>query len=570
MKPKACARCRQAKLRCDSDVRGPEPCTRCHSINAHCVVDRNYQRVCRAKRMLELEAEVTRLRQDAAAFNSTPPAANTEGPSTGPAPPHNLAVTSDSHFPEQFHPQHIPRTPESVNALQSAAPIPSALHLVDKSLGNVQLSAAQVTESFRVYYAQCHPYLDFSLPTSPESVYEKCPLLFWVICAVANSTSTMLELQPGIQAMVGQILVNPPRSVEVVQALLILCMWPFPFYSTLSDPSFLYCGIATQIALQIGLHRPSMSQEFSSRKEVLEVDDNVRRTTWMACFVVNQMQTARLGVPHSVSADYTLDQALVDPGNPSSLVALCRISRLTAQFTTTIGANGQNLSGLVEPTTRIDMVRFFGTELEKLQKERFPDMSQVVEISYLTSKLYLWSFVLHHDIPRSSHVIEFFYQAEHDAASLIFLAAEKNLARCPFHIARSVLYAALTLLRILASPYARQPTVIYDQIMIASKTLSSAIKVSDDHAQRWSRHLQQLVALRDRKRTPLVRARMSASLVYDAIRVMKEHINAPEIQEGQQVGSPEALNIPSWMNIESGARLLDLDGLNWDDIGALL
>jgi len=290
----------------------------------------------------------------------------------------------------------------------------------------------------------------------------------------------------------------------------------------------------------------------------------------MACFVVNQMQTARLGVPHSVSADYTLIQALEDPGNPSSLVTLCRISRLTAQFTTTIGANGQNLSGLLEPTTRIDMVRFFGAELEKLQKEHFPDMSQIVQISYLTSKLHLWSFVLHHDIPRSSDIIEFFYQAEHDAASLIFLASEKNLSRCPFHVARSVLYAALTLLRILVSPYARQPTVIYDQIMLASKTLSSAVKVSDDHAQRWSRHLQQLVALRDRKRTPPVRARMSASLVYDAIRVMKEHINVPENQESQQFESPEALNIPSWMNVESGARLLDLDGLNWDDIGALL
>lgn len=216
------------------------------------------------------------------------------------------------------------------------------------------------------------------------------------------------------------------------------------------------------------------------------------------------------------------------------------------------------------------MVRFFGAELETLQKEHFPDMSQIIEISYLTSKLHLWSFILHEDIPRSSDVIESYYKAEHDAASLILLASEKNLSRCPFHIARSVLYAALTLLRILASPYARQPTVIYDQIMLASRTLSSAVKVSDDHAQRWSKHLQQLVALRDRKRTPPIRARMSASLVYDAIRVMKEHINVPENQQDQQIESAEAVNIPSWMNFETGAGLLDLDGLDWDDIGAIL
>jgi Fungal specific transcription factor domain len=520
--------------------------------------------------MLELEAEVARLRENAATFNSTPPVTNTEVPSPGAARPHSLAGASDSHGSEQLHPRQIPQNPGSVNGLQPTAPIASASHVVHRSLGNVQLSAAQVNEAFRYYHAQCHPYLDFSLSTSPESVYDKCPLLFWVICAVASSTTTMLELQPDIQAMVSQITVNPPRSVEVVQALLILCMWPFPFYSTLSDPSFLYCGIAMQIGLQIGLHRPSMSHEFSSRKEVLEVDDHVRRTTWIACFIVNQMQTARLGVPYSVGADYSLIQALESPGNPSSLVTLSRISRLTAQFTTSIGANGQNLSGLLEPTTRIDMVRVFRTELETLQKEHFPVMSQIIEISYLTSRLHLWSFVLQHDIPPSSDVVEFFYDAEHDAASLILLASEKNLSRCPFHIARSVLYAALTLLRILASPYAREPTVIYDQIILASRTLSSAVQVSDDHAQRWSRHIKQLVALRDRKRTPPVRARMSASIIYDAIRVMKEHINAPENQEGQQFESPEALNIPSWMNIEGGARLPDLDGLNWDDIGALL
>lgn len=522
--------------------------------------------------MRELEAEVARLRSSATAVpaNTNSTAVIDSGiTSTRSTHPQSLSGTSNSQASDQFQPPQISQRPELVNRLQPVAPITAASQF-DKSLADVHLSSAQVTESFRVFYAQCHPYLDFSLPTSPDSVFETCPLLFWVICAVASSTATMLELQPGIQAMVSQIMVNPPRSVEVVQALLILCMWPFPFYSTLSDPSFLYCGIATQIGLQIGLHRPSMSQEFSSRREVLEVDDNVRRTTWMACFVVNQMQTARLGVPHFVNADYTFLQALEAPGNPSSLVALCRISRLTAQFNTTIGANAQNLSGLLEPNTRIDMVRFFGIELDNLQKEHFPNMSQIVEISYLTSKLHLWSFILHDDVPRSSDVIEFFYQAEHDAASLILLASVKNLSRCPFHIARSVLYAALVLLKIVASPYARQLTVIYDQILLAGRTLSSAIKVSNDHAQRWSRHIQQLVALRDRKRIPSVRARMSASLVYDAIRVMKEHINSLENPEDQQFGSPEALNLPPWMNIESDSGLLDLDGLNWDDIGSLL
>jgi len=95
-------------------------------------------------------------------------------------------------------------------------------------------------QCFRTFFLQCHRWLDFSIPTSPGAVYAKNPLLFWVICAVSSSTNTMLRLQPGIQEMIGKVVVNPPRSLETVQALLILCMWPLPFYSMLGDPSFVY------------------------------------------------------------------------------------------------------------------------------------------------------------------------------------------------------------------------------------------------------------------------------------------------------------------------------------------
>ncbi|CZR53528.1 uncharacterized protein PAC_03407 [Phialocephala subalpina] len=558
MKAKACARCRQSKLRCDSDVKAPEPCTRCQAIKTPCVLDREFQRVSKSRRLVELEAEVTLLRRNAAAAAaasaSEKVAENNNTPSSNPSRPPPTTQTSQ---PPQQQSWVLPTAPSCGSCLQ------------DKSLANVHLTAAQVTEAFRVFLIQCHPYLDLSIPTSPEAIYEKCPLLFWVICAVASSTSTMLELQPGIQGLVGQLAVNPPRSIEVVQALLTLCMWPFPFYSTLSDPSFLYCGMATQIGLQIGLHKPSLSQEFSSRREVLEVDDNTRKTTWMACYVVNQMQTGRLGVPLTIHADYTFLQALETPGLSPSLVSLCRIARLTAQFTTTIGANAQNLSGLLDPPTRIDMVRFFSAELESLRNRHFPEMNQVVEVSFLTSRLHLWSFILHDDVPRSPDVIEWFYQATKDAAALILLASEKNLSRCPFHLARSVLYSALTLLKIVSSSYATEPKVIFDQIMLASRTLASAVKIEDDHAQRWSRHLQQLLGLRDRKHTPAIRSRMAASLVYDAIRIMKEHVGAGP-NDGPTYADPEGAFFPALMNIENAEGLFDVDGLNWDDIMGLL
>ena len=248
------------------------------------------------------------------------------------------------------------------------------------------------------------------------------------------------------------------------------------------------------------------------------------------------------------------------------MVGLCRIARLTNQFTTTIGANAQNLSGLRDPETRVDLVKFFGAELDALQRTHFQEMLPVIQISFLTSRLYLWSFILQDDVPRSPVVIEFFYQAEKDAASLIQLASEKNLSRCPFHLARSVLYSAVVLIKILASPYVSQPKVIVDQIHLAGRTLSSAVKIEDDHAQRWARHLQKLLDLRDIKRNPPIRSRMAASLVYDAIRIMKEHVEVvnSDVTLGPN-GSP-----PDWMNLDIASGLLSLDGINWDDLGGLL
>jgi hypothetical protein len=118
------------------------------------------------------------------------------------------------------------------------------------------------------------------------------------------------------------------------------------------------CGIATQIGLQIGLHKPGLSQKFSKRKEVLEIDDHVRNGTWMACYIVSQIQTARLRLRPTIEADFAfLHHILETPDfSNTSLLGLCHLSQFTAQFTSIIGADAQNPSGLLEPCARIGMV----------------------------------------------------------------------------------------------------------------------------------------------------------------------------------------------------------------------
>lgn len=80
-----------------------------------------------------------------------------------------------------------------------------------------------------------------------------------------------------------------PQSYHVVKALCILCTWPLPISSTSTDPTFMLSGLMMQIAMQIGLHRPSHAQDFTKfRVELREEELKDRVKTWAACNVVAQ------------------------------------------------------------------------------------------------------------------------------------------------------------------------------------------------------------------------------------------------------------------------------------------
>lgn len=58
-----------------------------------------------------------------------------------------------------------------------------------------------------------------------------------------------------------------------------------------SDSCLIYSGIAIHMGLQLGLHRPSLAGEFCLDMDHLqtESDDDTKKTTWLACYIVSQM-----------------------------------------------------------------------------------------------------------------------------------------------------------------------------------------------------------------------------------------------------------------------------------------
>jgi hypothetical protein len=463
------------------------------------------------------------------------------------------AATAGSSI--QPHPSHDPNT--VTNLLQ--VPELSPYKTPRKVLGDLSLSEVEVTELFRVFYDECHIYLPFKINGSSEALYRSCPLLFWAVCAVPAPPAIRFKLEPQLKRMVSDVHLETPGSVEIVQALLILCMWPPSFSWNRHDPSFIYSGIAIHMGLQLGLHRPALANEFCLDVNALKVepDSDTKKTTWLACYIVSQMQVARSGLPLPFPEDSNLVIAFDDPKVSPQLSLLSHIYRLLGQSANVIGAKGLSVSGLVDPITRVNMVMQFRAQFCTLWKRLLPYKCDMLELGFLSARLQLWSFVLHDDILLSAEVFDIINDAEQDAMRLLQISSETNLSFVPFYVRRSICYAALMLVKLLKYPCIRSAhETIWEKIELARVSLSSSVDPSDGDVHHGIDRLLQAAPYLETKETgPPTQSRMTYSMVFDFIRSYRRHYYRSDFGTLPTLGQ-------EFFGIEHGVRPME-----WSEIG---
>ena len=123
--------------------------------------------------------------------------------------------------------------------------------------------------------------------------YDSNRLLLWTILAIASRAlvdypTLFSSLVDPVRKMAADIYAPNSRSLRTMQALLLLCTWPFPFQQTHNDPSSMYGGLATHIGYSLGLHRPLHKADFEERIAGSLTSSTVERKTWYGCFIVNQ------------------------------------------------------------------------------------------------------------------------------------------------------------------------------------------------------------------------------------------------------------------------------------------
>jgi hypothetical protein len=143
-----------------------------------------------------------------------------------------------------------------------------------------------------MYY---HPFLPLiDNDKTLHDYYEISHLLFWSIVSVScrrlTSHPTLLQrLARSVSDLLWRQIRSVPHSLPVVQAVCILCTWPFPTNSSTTDPTFLLSGIMLQVGVQMGLHRATEAQDFSRNPLKLNAAElHEWERMWDVCQIVAQ------------------------------------------------------------------------------------------------------------------------------------------------------------------------------------------------------------------------------------------------------------------------------------------
>ena len=400
------------------------------------------------------------------------------------------------------------------------------------------------------------------------------------------------------------------RCVGFVQALLLLCSWPFPFNVSINDMSWMFCGMATHMALQLGLHRPHHQTEFVYRPQHQpefgpnltpnESENSVRRIVWAGCYIVNHRYvcismmylyliwlltnwstsvSSMIGVPATVSCDHAIIEVMGSSALvPETIHHQLQIANAKDRVSRLLGQNNQLSSGLRQDPT--PFIRILNEELDLLASQQRANWGPEIKITFICARLRLYSFAFLQDIieepdveiTRVSARTEFSTSAYLAATELTTIASSRS-SKAIFWTAEiwaCIVYAAMFLLRLWerSKIYGLEETSIRSAVTQLRSLIAENSRENDDHLARVCAIIDYLS--RDGYadiplRRPLkFHSRLSSNLVFDTVWHAKERFN---LAKANQLPNDDmsAINMEDWMlsYFEEEQGFPMAEGLGW-------
>ncbi|EPS30349.1 hypothetical protein POX_b02641 [Penicillium oxalicum] len=554
---RACNECRQQKLRCDV-VQDPwTDCSRCRRLKLECKIESNFKRVGKRSRNAEMEREIIELRKQIATANSGAGAYQQQS---------QLSAGQVTPKQESNHvsPAGVYQTPSAMSADQYMGSQEAVASLLDlrsgfdssnymrnnthqfKRIEDVIVVPEKVKELFNLFFTYYHPFLPFLNRTkTPEDYFSASPLLFWTIVSVGarryqSDSGLLTSLAGPVTRLVWSTLADIPQSYHVVKALCLLCSWPFPTSSTSTDPTFMLCGMMVQVAMQLGLHRPSHTQDFSKfRVELIEEELRDKVQTWAICNIVAQRVSTGYGQPPSTLYDWTLSSDSTDPNFklPSDIRPRLDVEKFCDKITRALYSNRRDPVGLSTDQERHAMISFLSRDFDELEEQLKTQQDAITKLYLRAANLHLHLSAFF-DEPSTKDYRERLLSLY--VATTSFLEAAMNLetdvgpvlSYTPYYIYQMMVAAGCTLLKLSKSFFSSHIDMEYTKNLF-NRTIWAIRGVSvssNDLPERLAEVLAQMWRLGggtqratgsntdvDDSLRLKVRCRMSMSLLFDSV-----------------------------------------------------
>ncbi|KAF2197080.1 hypothetical protein GQ43DRAFT_223739 [Delitschia confertaspora ATCC 74209] len=576
---RACNECRQQKLRCNvqrEDVEKGIPfkaCARCVKQNLACVIHDGFKRVGKRSKNAAMEKEMNELKERLAAYEQgtiLPPAVQ---------PTLNTPLpTSEPHvfgggFPNEeddtyLQTQHQQVAASSLLDLRSGSPM---FH----SLEDVKLAPVQINELFTEFFAFYHPFLTFLDPTrSPDDYAKDSRLLFWAIISVAArhydaDNGLLNRLKEPLTKLIWQTVMKSQPTHHVVKALCLLCTWPLPSSRTSTDPTFMFCGLMMQMAMQIGLHQPANAQDFSRTKVRLRQEDvHDRLRTWAVCNIVAQTVSTGHGQPSITLYDSTLEFRMDDEEHmkvvPPNLFVRLRQEMAASRITKLLYSDtSEDRNDPVENGSASAQKLFYmNLEAGRLQEEQgsMDGVDKELEgLNHAAVYLHLRLYAFFNTDMRLGHrndLLDVYFAAIAFLDRAFQLQKQERLKYVPYYIMQMVLAAGCALLKLLNSDFANN--LPFDQgrqyVVRTIDAMRKSKVMQNDLHDRFAEVLAQLWhegsggrSLQSTSQSPVV-SNPSMTSMYNAQRSLAQ---AGQAQPPTRRGSSGALEEPLRLRLRS-------------------
>lgn len=230
------------------------------------------------------------------------------------------------------------------------------------------VTAADVEKLFEIFWSRINPFislLDRKIH-SPTAVFQRCPFLFTVICAISSRYYDKSEIYPVAMHFAkhaaANALIDGWKSVELCQAYILMSIYTVPARRWEEDRSWLYTGLAIRIATDLNLHQAFDIQPTTERQE-RELLNRIR--VWMICFNLDRSTATQFGKPSTIKEDHITRNAVTwyknSLYNDKYDIHLCgytMLLRIVAQF------HDDVFSDLDSPTGLNRSIDFLSVTLE--------------------------------------------------------------------------------------------------------------------------------------------------------------------------------------------------------------